>query len=208
MPDSNRFPTGTNVRILLQKCQCSLSYLFNPEEIVPLLKNAIQAAGLTDLAYTYHTFPEAGYTAAYILAESHVIIHTWPEYNHLAVIEISVCDFQRSNRSRALCLSDEIQKIFLPEIHLIEHTRLSPRFADKNFPGHGAYLELNEIIATRKSAVQNISIVETEAFGRALILDDELQTTEKDEFFYHEPLVHVPMLQHPNPKRVLVCGGG
>ena len=208
MSNSNRFPTGTNVRILLQKCQCPSSYLLNPEIIIPLLKNAIQTSGLTDLAYTSHTFPGAGFTAAYILAESHVVIHTWPEYSQLAVIEISVCDFQRSNRSRALTLSDEIRKLFLPEIYLIEHTRLSPRFADKNFPGHGSYLELEEIVATRRSAIQDISIVETEAFGRALILDDELQTTEKDEFFYHEPLVHIPLLQHPHPLKVLICGGG
>ena len=41
-----------------------------------------------------------------------------------------------------------------------------------------------------------------------LVLDDVLQITERDEFFYHELLVQVPLAVHPNPQRVLILGGG
>ncbi|HOS44290.1 MAG TPA: polyamine aminopropyltransferase, partial [Armatimonadota bacterium] len=45
-------------------------------------------------------------------------------------------------------------------------------------------------------------------FGRMLVLDDATQTSEVEEYLYHEMLVHVPMMAHPDPQRVLVIGGG
>jgi spermidine synthase len=208
MTKPKKFPSGTNVRILLQKCHCNPGYLTDPRQVIEPVKQAIRSSDLTELNHTYYSFDGAGYTLAIILAESHIVIHTWPEYDQLAVVEISVCDFLRSNRSRALTLGDEIELLFQPEIHLREHARLTPKFADRDFPGHGHYLELEEILATRKSDLQEIAVVQTKAFGRTLILDEEMQCTEKDEFFYHEPLVHVPMLCHPEPRHILVCGGG
>ena len=59
-----------------------------------------------------------------------------------------------------------------------------------------------------KSAFQDITLVETEDFGRVLLLDGVIQTTERDEFIYHEMLAHVPMCAHPAPRNVLVIGGG
>jgi spermidine synthase len=59
-----------------------------------------------------------------------------------------------------------------------------------------------------RSEFQHVEIIDTVAFGKALVLDDAMQTTEADEFLYHEPLVHIPLLAHPNPRRVLVVGGG
>lgn len=58
------------------------------------------------------------------------------------------------------------------------------------------------------SKLQDIVIIDTEKYGRVLILDGIFQTSEKDELFYHEPFVHIPMFSHPNPKRILIIGGG
>ncbi|RMD54368.1 MAG: polyamine aminopropyltransferase, partial [Nitrospirae bacterium] len=58
------------------------------------------------------------------------------------------------------------------------------------------------------SKYQEILIVETVGFGRVLLLDGVIQTTEGDEFFYHEMLVHVPLFSHPEPENLLVIGGG
>src|SRR3546814_2669785 len=46
------------------------------------------------------------------------------------------------------------------------------------------------------------------SFGRVLALDGVIQTTERDEFFYHEMLVHVPVLAHGAVRRMLIIGGG
>ena len=64
-----------------------------------------------------------------------------------------------------------------------------------------------EIIST-ETPYQKLKIVETNRLGRVLILDDIVQTTESDEYMYHEMLVHVPMYACDNPKRVLIIGGG
>ncbi|RMD47201.1 MAG: polyamine aminopropyltransferase [Aquificota bacterium] len=59
-----------------------------------------------------------------------------------------------------------------------------------------------------KSKYQEILVLDTPEFGKMLILDGLVQTTERDEFIYHEMLVHPAMIAHPNPERVLVIGGG
>jgi len=59
-----------------------------------------------------------------------------------------------------------------------------------------------------KSKYQEILVLETPEFGKMLILDGLVQTTERDEFIYHEMLVHPALLAHPNPERVLIIGGG
>jgi spermidine synthase len=58
------------------------------------------------------------------------------------------------------------------------------------------------------SRFQHIEVYQTEEFGRVLRLDGALQCSEKDEFFYHEPLVHLSLHSHPCPRRVLILGGG
>ncbi len=59
-----------------------------------------------------------------------------------------------------------------------------------------------------KSRYQEILVLDTPEFGRMLVLDGLVQTTERDEFIYHEMLAHPAMVMHPNPERVLVIGGG
>jgi spermidine synthase len=55
---------------------------------------------------------------------------------------------------------------------------------------------------------QELVIVETPQWGRLLALDGFFQTNDVDEFVYHEMGAHVPLFTHPNPRRVLVVGGG
>lgn len=58
------------------------------------------------------------------------------------------------------------------------------------------------------SALQRIEVLENEAFGKILLLDGLVQTTEGDDYFYHEMLVHPALVAHPGPERVLIIGGG
>ncbi len=59
-----------------------------------------------------------------------------------------------------------------------------------------------------ESEFQKCDIYDTFDFGRLMMLDNVVMLTERDEFFYHEMIAHVPLTVHPNPKRVLVIGGG
>ena len=81
------------------------------------------------------------------------------------------------------------------------------RFSESPAPGVEFAYE-GEPVHAEDSAFQHIDIYEHPTFGRTLVLDGAVQTSERDEFLYHEMLVHVPLLCHPEPKRVLVIGGG
>jgi len=65
-----------------------------------------------------------------------------------------------------------------------------------------------ETLYHAESEFQVVDIVDTKYWGRMLLLDGLVMTTEKDEFVYHDMISHIPMLAHPNPKQVLVIGGG
>lgn len=69
-------------------------------------------------------------------------------------------------------------------------------------------IRIKEVIADFRSRYQRIQLFETFSFGKMLVLDGKIQLTERDEAFYHEMLVHVPMLTHKNPEKVLIIGGG
>ena len=55
---------------------------------------------------------------------------------------------------------------------------------------------------------QSVQILETYDYGKMLILDGKVQSAESDEFIYHEALIHPVMMTHPNPRRILIIGGG
>jgi len=65
-----------------------------------------------------------------------------------------------------------------------------------------------KVYAVEKSPYQEIVFAELDGFGKALVIDNFIQSTESDEAFYHELLVHPAMILHPNPARVLIIGGG
>ncbi|MEM4904274.1 MAG: methyltransferase domain-containing protein, partial [Desulfurococcaceae archaeon] len=69
-------------------------------------------------------------------------------------------------------------------------------------------LKVNRVFALEKSPYQEVVFAEIEGFGKSLLLDKFIQSTEKDEYIYHELLVHPAMALHRNPEKVLILGGG
>jgi spermidine synthase len=67
---------------------------------------------------------------------------------------------------------------------------------------------LKTLIHSGSTAFQRVVIGETYNYGRALFLDGAIQSAEWDESLYHELLVQVPMLAHPDPRDILIIGGG
>lgn len=72
----------------------------------------------------------------------------------------------------------------------------------------GQYFSIDQVLFHEKTAHQDLIIFENAALGRVMALDGVVQTTERDEFIYHEMLTHVPLLAHGAAKRVLIVGGG
>ncbi|MEM0437750.1 MAG: polyamine aminopropyltransferase [Candidatus Micrarchaeia archaeon] len=75
-------------------------------------------------------------------------------------------------------------------------------------PTFGTFVIAGKVIYEGDSKHQHILLFENKKYGRVLRLDNAFQTSEYDEFTYHEPLVHPAMCSHPCPKKVLVIGGG
>ena len=67
---------------------------------------------------------------------------------------------------------------------------------------------IRRVLYSGKTRYQQVDVVETYSFGKCLFLDGKLQSSEYDEYVYHEALVHPAMMTHPDPRRVLVIGGG
>ncbi len=69
-------------------------------------------------------------------------------------------------------------------------------------------VRVKETLYIGKSDFQEIAVVDTFELGRMLVLDGVFQTCIFDEFVYHEMIAHVPLFVHPNPRNVLIIGGG
>lgn len=69
-------------------------------------------------------------------------------------------------------------------------------------------IQVDRQLYSSQSDFQRIDIFSSKEFGRFLTLDGYMMLTEKDEFIYHEMMVHVPMAVHPCVRKALVIGGG
>jgi len=67
---------------------------------------------------------------------------------------------------------------------------------------------IKKIIYSGQTEFQSVEIVDTRSFGVCLVLDGKIQSSERDEFIYHEALVHPAMLSHACPETVFIAGGG
>ena len=75
-------------------------------------------------------------------------------------------------------------------------------------PYEAIYRRMEKVLAAGRTKFQDYFIFQTGAFGKVLVLDKDVQSTQNDEYIYHETLVHPAMLAHPNPKSVFIVGGG
>jgi len=81
-------------------------------------------------------------------------------------------------------------------------------FFERLYPAVKIGYKIEKILKTQFSPFQKIEVFTNSTMGRVLTLDNVIQTTERDEFIYHEMLVHIPLISHPDPKKILIIGGG
>lgn len=67
---------------------------------------------------------------------------------------------------------------------------------------------VKDVLFSGCSKYQKVEVIELSSYGKCLVLDGKIQSCEKDEFIYHEALVHPPMILHPSPEKVFIAGGG
>lgn len=81
-------------------------------------------------------------------------------------------------------------------------------FCENMSPFLGVRMSLKRILFEGRSSFQRVQVIETNQFGKTLVMDGQTQSAESDEKVYHESLVHPSLLLHPNPVNVFIGGGG
>lgn len=76
------------------------------------------------------------------------------------------------------------------------------------WPGQAMALKVEKVLYYGESQYQDVLVFQSSNHGVVLVLDGVIQVTERDEFAYQEMIAHIPLFAHPDPKRVLVIGGG
>lgn len=192
----------------LAGCRCDPQRLLDSIGFRDRCIEMVNASGLTVMDAIFKQFDGSGFTGAVVLAESHLAIHTWPETNGLT-LDVYVCNYSADNSAKAQQLFDAVVDYFQPvEIarHAIdrgEHMLIEPLNASIGF-----YVKANRRIGEWRTKYQKIAIFDTPHYGRIFRLDDYNMTSEREEFVYHENLVHPALTAHSAPKKVLIIGGG
>jgi len=81
-------------------------------------------------------------------------------------------------------------------------------YTERHTANAGLTLRIRETLFVSKSRYQTVEVLDTEEYGRLLLLDGLVMTSQRDEFIYHEMIVHPALHLHPRPRDVLVIGGG
>jgi spermidine synthase len=78
----------------------------------------------------------------------------------------------------------------------------------KMWPGQAQSLQVEEKLWDKQSDFQHNLVFKSKAWGTVFVLDGAIQVTDLDECSYHENMAHIPLFSHPDPKKVLIIGGG
>jgi S-adenosylmethionine decarboxylase proenzyme len=95
----------------LYECGCEKTLLEQAAEPLQLIRDLCCSAGLIIVGERAHEFTGGGYTLAVLLAESHVTLHTWPEYDRVA-LDVYVCNHTQDNRNKARALLRGLVALF------------------------------------------------------------------------------------------------
>lgn len=212
---------GLHLTADLYSCRSPLALMTDPERLGQLCRGAIESAGLTLVAEKWHSFPEhhgspGGVTGALLLAESHLAVHTWPERAGVT-LDVYVCNFSQDNSARARSVLDALSGAFRPARSQRQELQRGDDVGTADEAGvrleslnaHSMYgFRFAQRLLSQPTQFQHLELLESPQLGRTLLLDGHFMTSERDEFFYHEALVHPAAIAHPSPRRVLIAGGG
>jgi spermidine synthase len=220
--------------ILVEFHGCSNEILNDVPTIETSMLAAAKEAGATIISSVFHHFSPFGVSGVVVIQESHLAIHTWPEYRYAAVdlftcgdsvnpwvsYEILKGAFHAEHGSAVELNRGQLELLERSDIELGElrdeatNKLISPKysrsvwFTDRNENMALSIRHKGDRVFREKSPYQTVEIFDTFEYGKMLAVDKMVMCSEKDEKAYHEMIIHVPMLTHPEIKDVLVIGGG
>lgn len=219
--------------ILVEFVGCSSETLNDVDVIEKGMVDAAKNAGATVINSTFHHFSPFGVSGVVVIQESHLAIHTWPEYQYAAVDLFTCGDtvdpwisfdhlkmvFGAKNHSAIEMHRGALNMLNRVEFHAKDHRKtmeneLQPQykrnlwFTDKDDNQALSLRYSGNVLFKESSPYQKVSVYDTHSYGKMLAIDNMIMCTERDEFHYHEMLVHPAMQLHGKAENVLVIGGG
>lgn len=222
--------TGLGTHILLDLYGCDPDRLNDLEFLRQMSLEGVRRSGATIMGDHFKQFEPQGVSGIIIIAESHLSLHSWPEFGYIAMdyftcgsridIDAAIAHFEDSLCPQKVVKSRHARGSELAgrEWAVPSHGRakgptswFTEYYGERQEPNRPLlgyqYAVERELVRTR-SPFQEILVMENPVYGRMLFLDGLVMTTERDEFVYHEMLAHVPLTMHGDPRRVLIVGGG
>ncbi|MEO0756753.1 MAG: polyamine aminopropyltransferase [Cyanobacteria bacterium J06648_16] len=220
--------------ILVEFHGCSAEILNDVPRIESSMVNAAKESGATIISSVFHHFSPFGVSGVVVIQESHLAIHTWPEYRYAAV-DLFTCGYSVSPWVSYELLKTAFEaahgsavEINRGQLELLEKTDIdlgelrdqatqkltTPKysrsvwFTDRDEDTALSIRHRGNSLFKEKSPYQLVEIFDTFKYGKMLTVDKMVMCTEKDEKAYHEMIIHVPMVVNPQVKDVLVIGGG
>ncbi|MGD1904496.1 MAG: polyamine aminopropyltransferase [Leptolyngbyaceae cyanobacterium] len=220
--------------ILVEFYGCSQAVLNDVPLIESSMLKAAKESGATIISSVFHHFSPFGASGVVVIQESHLAIHTWPEYRYAAVdlftcgysvnpwmsYEILKNAFEADHGSAIELNRGQLELLERSDIDLGElrdqatQKLVTPRhsrsvwFTDRNEDIALSIRHRGDRVFHEKSPYQTVEIFDTFEYGKMLTVDNMVMCSEKDEKAYHEMIIHVPMIIQPDIKNVLVIGGG
>ena len=219
--------------IIVEYFNCNPDILNDVILIETSMVGAAKEAEATVINSTFHHFSPFGVSGVVVIQESHLAIHTWPEFGYAAV-DVFTCGevvdpwisykflekaFEASHGS-AMEMARGMKGLLrradfempdtrdenaaLPTLKVTRDIWMTER--DEQIAL--SLKHKGERIFNGQSDYQKVEIYDTHAYGKLLTLDGMIMTSEKDEYVYHEMITHIPLQTLPNAKRVLIIGGG
>jgi spermidine synthase len=219
--------------ILVEFVGCCSDVLNDVDVIEKGMVDAAKNAGATVINSTFHHFSPYGVSGVVVIQESHLAIHTWPEYQYAAVDLFTCGDtvdpwisfdhlqrvFQAKNHSALEMHRGSINMLNRVEFKAKDlrkqmEEELQPQykrnlwFTDKDENQALSLRYSGNVLFKETSPYQTVSVYDTHAYGKMLAIDNMIMCTERDEFHYHEMIVHPALQAHGKAENVLVIGGG
>ena len=213
---------GLHLTADLYQCSAQPALMHHTDAIAALCQAQVQQAGLTQVDERWVQFPPyqgqpGGVTGTVLLAESHLAIHTWPETGNVT-LDVYVCNFSADNTGKARALLEGVIAAYAPSRvvrHALQRGDISPSapqteagWVMEQLTPHACFGFDATLLERRHTGLQQLELWQSPQMGRMMRLDGRFMTSERDEFFYHEALIHPATTAHPSPRTALIIGGG
>ncbi len=220
--------------ILVEFLGCEPEKLNDVTYIETSMLEAAEKSGATVINSTFHHFSPFGVSGVIVIQESHLAIHTWPEYQY-AALDLFTCgdevdpwislEYLNKSLSASNYSALDLRRGSLNMLSRIDFDARDIREAAKNAESkikmtrdvwftdkdENQALSLRhsgEVLYDKSSQYQRVRVLDTYSYGKMLAIDNMVMCTERDESHYHEMISHPALFSHGKIADVLIVGGG